>query len=82
MHPEVPSPTAAAIKNAIERAPSSSVSSKSANVRDEVEQTLPILDWESEAKELNDSTMDDERDEDNDKTIAAARDYQVIDFVK
>ena len=78
MRPEVPSPTAAAIKNAIERATSSSVSSKSANVRDDVEQTLPILDWESEAKELNDSTMDDERDEDNDKTIAAARDYQVI----
>ena len=76
MHPEVPPPTAAvaAMKIATDLVQICSVRSKSANVREDVEQAL---DNGSKA----DGTMDDARDDDNDKTITAARDYQVNSLI-
>ena len=55
----------------------SAQSSQIANVREEVEQTRPILDSNGEAKGIGDTAMEADREDGNDKTVATARDYQV-----
>ena len=81
MHPEVPPPptsdsAAIALQIAIEARLKLLYSSQIANVRRDVERTRPILDSGIEANIINMEVDHDDIDG-NDKTVSAARDYQV-----